>query len=194
MENNMDGSGLNSERKATKGCRIGCLSMIVFFTALIFWISVGQSPSNYLTFRIYRPDRKRNNIEEVTGIGFPSFKVVKRNLYDHSILGGLCYDVELEFDDVPDDEFYLKLDSLCDLGIITGPARHENRKLWKHYDVSYNPELADDYFFKHILRDRRNIHRIIVYTVELAKGQKTWRIRISDRYEGDYSETEIRIE
>lgn len=194
MEKKMDGTEVTGERKATKGCRIGCLSMLVLFTALIYWIAIGQSPSNYLTYRKYRPDKKNNNIEEVTGIIFPSFKLLSQKISDNSIIGGLYYDAKLEFDEVPNEEFYQKLDSLCELGIITGPARHENKKVWKLYDVSYNPGLTDEYFFKLILRDRRNIHRIIVYTVAINRGQKEWRMRICDSYEGYYSETELKMD
>lgn len=194
MEYKMDGTELTGERKATKGCRIGCLSMLVFFTALIYWIAIGQSPNNYLTYRKYRPDKKNNNIEEVTGIRFPSFKLVNQKISDNSIVGGLYYDGRLEFDEVPDEGFYQKLDSLCTLGVITGPARHENKRRWKCYDVSYNPGLTDQYFFKFVLRDRRNIHRIILYTIEINKGQKEWRMRIRDEYEAYYSETELKID
>lgn len=194
MEYKTEGTEPTGERKATKGCRIGCLSMLVLFTALIYWIAIGQSPSNYLTFRKYRPDKKNNNIEEVTGIRFPSFKLLDQNLVDNSIFGGLYYNAKLEFNEVPSDVFYQKLDSLCELGIITGPARHENKKRWKCYDVSYNPVLTDEYFFKHVLRDRRNIHRIIVYTITINKGQKEWKMRICDSYEGYYADSEIRIE
>ena len=194
MEYKMDGTELTGERKATKGCRIGCLSMLVLFTALFYWIAIGQSPSNYLTFRKYRPDKKNNNIEEVTGIRFPSFKLLERNIVDNTIFGGLYYNAKLEFNEVPSDVFYQQLDSLCELGIITGPARHENKKVWKLYDVSYNPGLTDEYFFKLILRDRRNIHRIIVYTVAINRGQKEWRMRICDSYEGYYSETELKMD
>lgn len=194
MEYKMDGTELTGERKATKGCRIGCLSMLVFFTALIYWIAIGQSPNNYLTYRKYRPDKKNNNIEEVTGIRFPSFKLLSQKISDNSIVGGLYYDAKLEFDEVPNEGFYQKLDSLCELGIITRPARHENKRRWKCYDVSYNPGLTDQYFFKFVLRDRRNIHRIILYTIEINKGQKEWRMRIRDEYEAYYSETELKID
>ena len=87
MEKKMDGTEVTGERKATKGCRIGCLSMLVLFTALIYWIAIGQSPSNYLTYRKYRPDKKNNNIEEVTGIRFPSFKLLSQKISDNSIIG-----------------------------------------------------------------------------------------------------------
>ena len=195
MGHKMDGTEPTGERKATKGCRIGCLSMLAFFTALIYWIAIGQSPSNYLTYRMYRPDKKKNNnIEEVTGIRFPSFKLLSQKISDNSIVGGLYYDAKLEFDEVPNDGFYQKLDSLCELGVITGPARHENKKRWKLYDVSYNPGLTDEYFFKLILRNRRNIHRIIYYTIAINRGQKEWRMRICDSYEAYYSESELRID
>ncbi|MBO4561476.1 MAG: hypothetical protein J5705_05890 [Bacteroidaceae bacterium] len=194
MGHKMDGTEPTGERKATKGCRIGCLSMLAFFTALIYWIAIGQSPSNYLTYRMYRPDKKNNNIEEVTGIRFPSFKLLSQKISDNSIVGGLYYDAKLEFDEVPNDGFYQKLDSLCELGVITGPARHENKKRWKLYDVSYNPGLTDEYFFKLILRNRRNIHRIIYYTIAINRGQKEWRMRICDSYEAYYSESELRID
>ena len=191
MDYKTEGSEATNERKATKGCRMGCLSMVVFFTALMFWIAIGLSPNNYLTFRKYRPDKKNNNIEEETGIRFPSFKLLNQKINDNSMIGVLYYDAELEFDEVPNDGFYQKLDSLCESGIITGPARHENRKRWKCYDVSYNPGLTDEYNFMHVIRNRRNIHRIIVYIIEINKGQKKWRMRIRDGYECYFSETEI---
>lgn len=65
-----------------------------------------------MTLQKYRPDKKDNIIEQETGIAFPSFKLVDKDIYDDGLFSTLGYIGFLEFDEVPCDEFYHKLDSL----------------------------------------------------------------------------------
>ena len=187
MEEVKNNTELNDDNLLPKGCRIGCLSMLGIFTALLLLILIGSSPSNYMTYMKYRPDKKHNNIEQETGISFPSFKLVKKDVYDDGMLSRFGYTGFLEFDEVPDDGFYQKLDSLCNLGIITaGEARHENRKVWKHFGNTYGSQVHEFYTFKHVIRNRKNEHRFISYTIEIQKGEKEWRLWMIEGYSGDY--------
>ena len=164
--------------------------MLGIFIALLLLILIGSSPRNYMTFQKYRPDKKDNIIENETGIAFPSFKLVDKDIYDDGLFSTLGYIGFLEFDEVPCDEFYHKLDSLCDLGIITGKARHENRKAWKHYGNTYGSQVHEFYEFKHIIRNRRNENMILTYKIEIEKGQKNWRVRIREGYRGEFSDSD----
>lgn len=190
MEKEKNDPQMTDDHLLPKGCRIGCFSMLGIFIALLLLILIGSSPRNYITFQKYRPDKKDNIIENETGIAFPSFKLVDKDIYDDGLFSTLGYIGFLEFDEVPCDEFYHKLDSLCDLGIITGKARHENRKAWKHYGNTYGSQVHEFYEFKHIIRNRRNENRILTYKIEIEKGQKSWRVRIREGYRGEFSDSD----
>ena len=190
MEEVKNNTELTDDNLLPKGCRIGCFSMLGIFIALLLLILIGSSPRNYMTFQKYRPDKKDNIIENETGIAFPSFKLVDKDIYDDGLFSTLGYAGDMEFDEVPGDEFYHKLDSLCDLGIITGKARHENRKAWKHYGNTYGSQVHEFYEFKHIIRNRRNENRILTYKIEIEKGQKNWRVRIREGYRGEFSDSD----
>lgn len=190
MEEVKNNTELTDDNLLPKGCWIGCFSMLGIFIALLLLILIGSSPRNYMTFQKYRPDKKDNIIEQETGIAFPSFKLVDKDIYDDGLFSTLGYIGFLEFDEVPCDEFYHKLDSLCDLGIITGKARHENRKAWKHYGNTYGSQEHEFYEFKHIIRNRRKENRILTYKIEIEKGQKSWRVRIIEGYRGEFSDSD----
>lgn len=122
MDEVKNDSELTDENLLPKGCRIGCFSMLGIFIALLLLILIGSSPRNYMTFQKYRPDKKDNIIENETGIAFPPFKLVDKDIYDDGLFSALGYTGNMEFEEVPGDDLYHKLDSLCDLGIITGKA------------------------------------------------------------------------
>jgi hypothetical protein len=194
MEVVKNDSELTDDNLQPKGCRIGCLSMLGIFTVILLLVLIGSSPRNYMTFQKYRPDKKDNIIEQETGIAFPPFKLVDKDIYDDGIISGMfSYNGELEFYEVPGDEFYHKLDSLCDLGIITGKARHENRKAWKHYGNTYGSQVHELYEFKHIIRNMRSENRILTYKIEIEKGQKNWRVKIKEGYKGEFSDSDKEI-
>ena len=186
MDEVKNDSELTDDNMLPKGCRIGCFSMIGIFTALWLLILIGSSPRNYMTFQKYRPDKNNSIIEQETGIAFPPFRIVGKDIYNDEIISKVfSYNGEMEFDEVPDDGFYHKLDSLCNLGIINGgEARHENRKRWKHFGNTYGSQVHEFYDFKHIIRNRNNENRFISYKIEIEKGEKKWRLRILEGYTG----------
>lgn len=187
MEDLKHKSERNEDGLPPNGCRTGCLSMLGLSVVFLLLTIIGSSPRNYRTYQKYRPDKKDNIIEEETGIAFPSFSLKSQDIYDDGLFKTLGYTGKLEFDEIPDDRFYLQLDSLCSLGIIEGKARHENRKQWKHYSTPYNPELPDEYRFKHIIRDRKNENRVIIYRIDLEKGKKDWILHITEGYKDEFS-------
>ena len=187
MEDLKHKSDRNENGLPPNGCRTGCLSMLGLSVVFLLLTIIGSSPRNYRTYQKYRPDKKNNIIEEETGIAFPSFSLKSQDIYDDGLFKTFGYTGKLEFDEIPNDIFYLQLDSLCSLGITEGKARHENRKQWNHHFTSYNPELPDEYRFKHIIRDRRNANRVIIYRIDLEKGKKDWILHITEGYKGEFS-------
>ena len=131
--------------------------MLIVLAMLVLWGYV-----SYPEYHMQHHFVKRRVVENITGVEFPKYKVVDRG-EDWKCFGRFPehgYDFTLEFNKMPDEEFYKKLDEHFD---CFDPGEYGYSAIWGNgLEAPKGESEKDD----------------IGFSIDIERGSKTFRVRV----------------
>jgi len=166
---------------AKKGWKMGCLAgtaMLVVIALSFFWFALQLFPTPRKIHRQYSKQyENRSEIQRIIGVEIPKFKVINSQL-NH--LNGFDFEFEvqctIEFNTLPDDKLFTRLDSICNLPVPPEPDENSSYFYYGIGDI-YPCWSKDGNKYKYVrISDsgEKFLHsRDAYFNFEMTKGAKT---------------------
>ena len=131
--------------------------MLILIAVAVIWGNMNYSDF-YARHHFVRP----KVVENITGVRLPNYKVVEYERGPRSFNGDYTDEFVLEFDRIPDDAFYKKLDEHFD---CFEPGKYSYSAIWGNgIEAPKGESDKDD----------------ISFSVDIEKGSKTFHIRVME--------------